>query len=1361
MSERVTRSWSLLNPEIEPDNEIIAEERMTVVNPTAIQGKSHGRPSGKTVHKTTTQARVSNVGTRGGKTSLGIRQDESVEVRVEQETSHQESSASVRGRKQTGNRGGGRTQVSSSKEKSEDKVVTEVAESPVTGVDSHPQSNPIVSVKAVAGKGCSFKEFDACKPPTYKGEYDPVIALRWVKGMELAFDTSKCAEEDKVVYALSMLKYETVMWWDVESGGQSSVVAKEMAWGEFVKRFKAQFCPLAVVKKLEEEFLSLEQKGMSVREYTTKFIEKSRFTGIYVPNEERRVERFIFGLISDIREFVSNKEPSTFQVAVNAAEMREKEKNRQATERGGDKRKWEGTVRDSKPFKSAKFDQRSVNKFDSKPYSKCNRRHKGECKIDQEGCYKCGKIWHMARDFQSSRSCYQCGSPDHIRTNCPQLKKESVGGYVEKGSEKKMEPAKARARVFNMSAEEAAEIPDVVTVKEVYDGCSIVIDEQSFPLRLYPMGMGEFDVIVGMDWLASNDAHIDKRCLVKGCVGFLAYVIDAKKEKKGLESVPVVSDYPEVFLEDLTTLPHGRQVEFRIDLVPGAAPIARAPYRLAPVEMKEMMTQLQELLDKGFIRPSTSPWGAPVLFVKKKDGSMRMCIDTVSSIRASYFSKIDLRSGYHQLKVREEDVPKTAFRTRYGHYEFLVMPFGLTNAPTTFMDLMNRVCSPFLDKYVIVFIDDILIYSRSKEDHETHLRAILELLKREKLYAKFSKCEFWLKEVQFLGHVVSKDGIKVDPAKIEVIKGWEAPKTPSENVKFVWAEAQKEAFSKLKESLSSAPVLSLPNGTKGFVIYSDASKLGLGCVLMQEGKVIAYASRQLKEHEKNYPTHDLELAAVVFALKIWRHYLYGIKCQIYTNHKSLQYLFNQKELNMRQRRWMELLSDYDCDILYHPGKANVVADALSSKEHGEITEVVAYRIDVVSNFLEEVIKYQEEAVSKENLKSERIVGIVNSLVVDNRGVKCFNKRVWIPKAGDLRQKVLEEAHRSRYSVHPGTNKMYRDLKQSYWWPGLKKDIAHFVERCLTCLKVKAEHQRPYGELHSLEIPVWKWDEITMDLVTGLPRSPKGHDAIWVIVDRLTKSAHFLPIKETYSLEKLARLYIDEIVTRHGVPSSIVSDRDARFTSAFWRSLQRELGSQLNYHASIQAAPFEALYGRKCRTPLCWNEVGERQLTGSEIVQVTADKVDQIQAILKIAQDRQKMYVDKRRKPIEFQIGDKVMLKVSPWKGVVRFGKKGKLRPRFVRPFIITRRVGEVAYKLDLPESLRGIRPTFNVSNLKKYLAEIDVVVPLEDIQVDEKLSYIEEPVAITDLKIKKLRNKEIRLVKVQWNFIKDKSPLGK
>ncbi|KAJ0495623.1 putative nucleotidyltransferase, Ribonuclease H [Helianthus annuus] len=403
------------------------------------------------------------------------------------------------------------------------------------------------------------------------------------------------------------------------------------------------------------------------------------------------------------------------------------------------------------------------------------------------------------------------------------------------------------------------------------------------------------------------------RCLNRGCVIYMAQVI-IEEPKPKIEDLPVISEYPEVFPEELPGLPPDRQVEFRIDIIPGAAPIARAPYRLAPTEMKELRTQLDELLAKGFIRPSSSPWGAPVLFVKKKDGSMRLCIDyrelnkvTIKNRYplpriddlfdqlqgASYFSKIDLRSGYHQLKVRDEDVHKTTFRTRYGHYEFLVMPFGLTNAPAAFMDLMNRVCKPYLDKFVIVFIDDILIYSKSQADHEKHLRCILELLQREKLYAKFSKCEFWLREVQFLGHVVSERGIQVDPAKVEAVMNWQEPKTPTEirsflglagyyrrfienfsriaapltsltkkKEKFIWGPKQQESFEVLKQKLSNAPVLTLPEGTDEFVVYCDASHTGMGCILMQKGKVIAYASRQLKVHEKNYTTHDLELVAV-------------------------------------------------------------------------------------------------------------------------------------------------------------------------------------------------------------------------------------------------------------------------------------------------------------------------------------------------------------------------------------------------------------------------------------------------------------------------------------------------------------------
>ncbi|GKA35120.1 putative reverse transcriptase domain-containing protein [Tanacetum coccineum] len=716
----------------------------------------------------------------------------------------------------------------------------------------------------------------------------------------------------------------------------------------------------------------------------------------------------------------------------------------------------------------------------------------------------------------------------------------------------------------------------------------------------------------------------------------------------------MVITFPDVFW-DLPGLPPTRQVEFQIDLVPGAAPVARAPYRLAPSEMKELSEQLKELSNKGFIRPSSSPWGAPVLFVKKKDGSFQMCIDyrelnklTVKNRYplpriddlfdqlqgSSIYSKIDLRSGYHQLKVREEDISKTAFRTRYGHYEFQVMPFGLTNAPA------------------------------NKQEHEEHLKIILELLKKEELYAKFSKCEFWIPKVQFLGHVIDSKGIHVDPAKIESVKDWTSPKSPTEirqflglagyyrrfiegfskiakpmtkltqkKVKFEWGDKQETTFQLLKQKLCSAPILALPEGSEDFIAYCDASKKGLGAVLMQREKVISYASRQLKIHEKNYTTHDLELGAVVFALKIWRHYLYGTKCTVFTDHKSLQHILDQKELNMRQRRWLELLSDYDCDIRYHPGEANVVDDALCRKDRDLPLRVRALVMTISLDLPKQILNAQTEARKPENIKSEE-------------GLRTSED-------------------------------------QSVCW---------------------------YNREFSME-----WDNITMDFVTKLPKSSQG------------------------------------------------------FASNFWRSLQKALGTSLDmstaYHPqtdgqserTIQtledmlracAAPFEALYGRKCRSPVCWAEVGEVQLTGPEIVQETTEKIIQVKQRMQAARDRQKSYADLKRKPMEFEVGDKVMLKVSPWKGVVRFGKRGKLNPRFVGPFKVIKRVGDVAYKLELPEELSRVHNTFYVSNLNKCHADEPLAVPLDGLHFDDKLQNVEEP--IRDLRSVKLRLKRRRipLVKV-------------
>nr|GEW58745.1 putative reverse transcriptase domain-containing protein [Tanacetum cinerariifolium] len=553
-----------------------------------------------------------------------------------------------------------------------------------------------------------------------------------------------------------------------------------------------------------------------------------------------------------------------------------------------------------------------------------------------------------------------------------------------------------------------------------------------------------------------------RKYIERGHQLFLAQVTEKELKEKRLEGVLMIRDFLKVFPDDLPALLPPRHVEFKIKLVPGVASVVRAPYRLAPFEMKELANQLQELSKKGFIRPSSSPWGALNVFVKEKDGSFRMCIDycelnklTVKNRYplpriddlfdqlqgSSVYSKIDLRSGYHQLRVREEDIPITTFRTWYGHFEFQVMSFGLTNALAVFMDLMNRVCKPYLDKFVTVFIDDILIYSKNREEHEEHLKTILELLK----------------------------GVHVDLVKIEAIWNWAASMTPTEkNNKYEWGEEEEEAYRLLKQKLCCAYILALPEESEDFVVYCDALLKGFGSVLMQREKA---------------------------------------------------------------------------------------------------------------------------------------------------------------------------------------------------------EIATYVSKCLTCANVKAEHQKPSGLLQQPEVPKWKWEKITMDFIMGHPRTQSGYDSIWVIVDRLTKSAHFLLVKKTDIMKKITQLYLKEIVCRHGLTHwSGIDPRDNRKDCS-----NQEL-------------------------------VVNCQMSSEELSEHT------------------------RNNPLEFKVGDMVLLKVSLWTGVIRFRKRGKLSPRYVRSFKIIDRIGPVAYKLELPEELHGIHNTFHVSNLKKFLADENLVIPFEETQLDDKLHFIEEPI---------------------------------
>ncbi|GJT38673.1 putative reverse transcriptase domain-containing protein [Tanacetum coccineum] len=933
-----------------------------------------------------------------------------------------------------------------------------------------------------------YADFMKCQPLNFKGTEGVVGLTRWIEKMESVFISIRTLGPE----------------------------AYAMTWEVLKKKMTNKYCPQGKIKKLEIELWNLKVKGNDVPAYTERFQELTLICTKFVANETEKVDKYISGLPDNIYGNVKSARPKTLDETIELANNLMDQKLRTYAERQSEnKRKADDSSRNNNGHQQQPFKRQNVVKVynmgtgERKPYggslpkcTKCHFHHNGPC---TQRCHKCNKIGHFARDCRNTgntnvantqkgngaapkgNGCFECGAPGHFKRDCPKLKNKDGGNGNAQGWVYAVGNAKREG-----NATEETLMPKVVT--------------------------GSFDVIIGMDWLRRCHAVIvcDEKLvqipygnetltfrgnessnrresrltviscskaqeyMAKGCQIFLAQISakkeEDKSERKQIKDVPIIRDFPEVFPEDLPGLPPARPVEFQIDLIPGAAPVARAPYRLAPSEMKELSDQLQELSDKGFIRPSSSPWGAPVLFVKKKDGSFRMCIDyrelnklTVKNRYplpriddlfdqlqgSSIYSKIDLRSGYHQLRVREQDIPKTAFRTRYGHYEFQLTWIS----------------------FVICLNDDYLIYSKDEREHEEHLKAILELLKKEKLYAKFSKCEFWIPKVQFLGHVIDSRGIYVDPAKIESIKDWASPKTPTEirqflglagyyrrfiegfskiaksmtkltqkGIKFDWGEKEENAFQLIKQKLCSAPILALPEGSEDFMVYCDASHKGLGDVLMQREKVIAYASRQLKVHEKNYTTHDLELGSVVFALKIWRHYLYGTRCTVFTDHKSLQHILDQKELNMRQRRWLELLSDYDCDIRYHPGKANVVADVLSRKERIEPLRVRALVMTIGLDLPKRILKAQIEAQKPENLVNEDVGGIIRRDIPKEKlepradGTLCLHSRSWIPCYGDLRSVIMHESHKLKYSIHPGSEKMYQDVKKLYWWPNMKADI---------------------------------------------------------------------------------------------------------------------------------------------------------------------------------------------------------------------------------------------------------------------------------------------------------------------------------
>ncbi|GJZ88461.1 putative reverse transcriptase domain-containing protein [Tanacetum coccineum] len=695
--------------------------------------------------------------------------------------------------------------------------------------------NPNVNGRGgrLVARECTYQDFMKCQPTSFKGTEGVVGLIRWSEKMETVFHISNCPERYQVKYATCTLLDSALTWWNSHKRTIGTEAAYALSWRELMRLMTEVYCPRNEIQKMETELWNLSVKNNDIASYTQRFQELTMMCTKMVPEEEDRVEKFIGGLPDNIQGNVIAAEPTRLQDAVRIANnLMDQKLKGYAVRNAENKRRLDNNYGNNRgqqpPYKRQNTGGQNVAKAyvagnnGEKKYegtlplcNKCKLHHVGPCTVK---CVKCNRVGHLARNCRVANpttptqggqivnqkvvTCFECGAQGHYRNDCPKIKNRNRGN--------KARIPDASGRAYALGGGDANPGSNTVTAK---NHAVIVCDEKIVRI---PYG-NEILIVQGdkgdkekKSKLSIISSEKVQKYMEKGCQLFLAQVMvketEDKSKEKRLEDVPTVPDFSEVFPEDLPRLPPTRQVKFQIDLVSSAAPVGRSPYRLAPSEMEELSTQLQELFDKGFIRPSSSPWGAPVLFVIKKDGSFRMCIDyrelNKLTVRNRYplpriddlfdqlqgssvYSKIDLRSGYHQLRVRDEDIPKTAFRTRYGHYEFQVMPFGLTNAPAVFMDLMNRVCRPYLDKFVIVFIDDILIYSKTKEEHDAHLRLILELLKKEELYAKFSKCDFWLSKVQFLGHVIDSEGIHVDPAKIESIKDWESPKTPTEIRQFL------------------------------------------------------------------------------------------------------------------------------------------------------------------------------------------------------------------------------------------------------------------------------------------------------------------------------------------------------------------------------------------------------------------------------------------------------------------------------------------------------------------------------------------------------------------------------------------------
>uniref|UniRef100_A0A453NRI9 Reverse transcriptase n=1 Tax=Aegilops tauschii subsp. strangulata TaxID=200361 RepID=A0A453NRI9_AEGTS len=865
------------------------------------------------------------------------------------------------------------------------------------------------------------------------------------------------------------------------------------------------------------------------------------------------------------------------------------------------------------------------------------------------------------------------------------------------------------------------------------------------------------------------------KLLDKGVEGFLLQVHNILMEApEGTPTPPQIQklllQYADLF-EEPKELPPKRALDHTIPLVPGATPPHVRPYRVPQHQKQEMEDQIRKLLAAHLIRHSQSPYAAPVLLVKKKDSSMRLCTDfrKLNSITvknkfpipviedlldelhgAKYFSKIDLRSGYHQIRMYPEDIQKTAFRTYLGHFEYLVMPFGLSNAPGTFQALMNSIFGPYLRKFVLVFFDDILIYSKSLQEHKEHLQIVLQLLKEHQLFAKMSKCVFAVQQVEYLGHIISEKGVATDPKKILAIAEWPTPDSVTKlrsflglagyyrrfikgygmicrplhdllkKGQFLWKQEHDQAFAQLQKALTTAPILALPNFSLPFVLETDASGKGIGAVLMQQGRPIAYYSSSLCPRNAAPSTYEKEALAILEALKKWRHYLLGNELIIKTDQQSLKFITDQKITEGVQHKLMMKLLEFNFKIQYKKGSENRVADALSRLlpscfAMSAVTPVWAE--DLISS-------YQNDPVSQQLMEQLLLKQpSADSEYTIHAGIIRYKGKILVGNNAALRTKLIQALHSSPVGGHSGVRATYQRIKNIFHWPGLKQEVEKFTAACPICQRAKHEHCLQPGLLDPLPVADMAWQHVTMDFIEGLPNS-QGKEVIMVVVDRFTKYAHFIPLAHPYSVLTVAQAFVDQIIRLHGPPKLIISDRDRIFTSKLWRDIFQALKVELRYstayhpqtdgqtervnqcletylrcmttnepkkwmswvplaeywynstyHTALKMSPFQALYGFP--PPLISEPAipGPEDTEAQEFLSSKQHMLEQIKDNLHKAQHRMKHYADMKRVERTFEVGDLVYLKMAPYR-LAAFGFRGalKLQNKFYGPFMISQKI---------------------------------------------------------------------------------------